>query len=73
MALVNALTVPLTDVLHPGTLGYVSPIPQRRDAFLTNHVGGFVGADFWKPDRYQIIVHLADELLALGARPPTFR
>ena len=64
--------VKLVDVLRPSPLGYVSPIPQRRDAFLANHVGRFKRGILRRPRRNQVIVPLANKLLTLIATPPIF-
>ena len=62
----------LIDELDPSALGNVSPRPQRRDAILTNHIGGIPGAALWWPYWNQVIVPLADRLVALGTGPPVF-
>jgi len=68
----SAPTALLEDLLHLGTLGYVSPVPHRCNAFLADHVGGLAGAVLQRPHRNQVIVRLADKLVAPIARPPAF-
>jgi len=72
MARGAAPTALLGDVLHPA-LGYVFPAPQPRKAILAKHVGWFTHAIPRRPNRNQMIVLLANELVASIAGPPAFR